>query len=142
MSWKDILKRVDIDLDEADKGCCEVARGELKQWFEKHFSEEHYRPAEWEADIEEDNCDELLERINDNVREIKNVMSQVVGEDESGSAEHWTPILEELEMIRDNWEDCKEGALKVKDDLKVKPEGFNPEEPYGKHHPYPPAWSK
>lgn len=132
MSWKEILKRVDIDLDEADKACCEIARGEFEQWLGKHFTEALGTDAEIE---DNETCDEILERLHENVEAIKNIMSGKVYEnvdipeheleavkDAFGNAEYWTPILEELEMIIDNWEECKEGASKIKDDLKVKPE--------------------
>ena len=126
MSWKDILKRVDIDLDEADKTCCEIARGEFIQWYE------NYALMPYESSlIESESCDELLERINEHIKEKEQEIER--WPDDS----YLISWLEELEMIRDNWEDCKEGAKKVKDDLKVKPEGFNPEEPYAKYKKHP-----
>ena len=113
-------------MGDALNACCEVARGELKQWFEKHYSAKWNFPTSWPivawahdgrkwegGDIEEDNCDELLERINDYVREVKSVMRQY-----GYSSANTFPILEELEMIRDNWEECKEADSEIKRKIK------------------------
>ena len=135
MSWKRILKKVGMDLDEADKACCEVARGELKQFFDKPIYKDEDAARAF-GRIDGASCDELLERINNNIIILEELILNNISDPEpmpeGDLEEFWNPIVEVLEMIRDNWEDCKEGALKVKDDLKEKPEGFNPEEPYAR----------
>ena len=155
MSWKRILKRVDIDLDEADKACCENARQEYLELFDDIFNPNE----EMTLEIEQMDCSEFYELMIDEKEDLERMKTMSPEKlleytaKGTGSSNFWeasydyadmlafvTDYLSRLSDIIDELDKCKGEAIKVKDDLKVKPEGFNPEEPYGKHHPYSSVW--
>jgi len=139
MSWKDILKRVDIDLDEADKACCENARQEYLELFDDIFNPNE----EMTLEIEQMDCSEFYELMIDEKEDLerRKTMSPEklleYTDKTTGSSNFWyknesfdyadmlafvTDYLSRLSDIIDELDECKGEAIKVKDDLKVKPE--------------------
>ena len=140
MSWEDILKKVNIDMGDALDACCEIARGETIEVFQDYW-EDYMSPSlkhpsgrtreiitfdRFADDIENRPCESL-----------ENMLIGMTSEEEFKILP--APMLARLKAISDNWDKCKRGADKLKEGLKVKPEGFNPEEPYARYKKWPQA---
>ena len=146
MSWKEILKKVSMDMQEGNKACCEVARGEIMEVYQNSI--ERYK-QEGRLDrvksmehnmrmVEELDCKELKEQIK--IQEDK-----MEGNPPKGMK--FNPSLIRFKEILEDWDECESDAEKVKEGLKEKPEGFNPEEPYARQKDWwkgekPVRWSK
>jgi len=123
MSWEDVLKKVGLDLDEADKACCETAKQALIEFMDREFED----IDDTLNRIDQADCSNLYEFMVDGQKAFKNNQSKSPEElrNQYGpSYDHAfvTDCLNELSDIIDEFDKCKDEAKKVKDDLKVKPE--------------------